>query len=96
MLDREAYIKGMKIRRKESRAYNKHQAVGAEIAEILSDKKYIAFYIKLAKEGNADILLALAKDVAQRKAVNNKGAYFMRLAAPLRPKLAIKDKQREA
>jgi hypothetical protein len=35
--------------------------------------------MKLAKERDADELLALAKSVAENKRVKNKGAYFMRV-----------------
>ncbi|MDO8516363.1 MAG: hypothetical protein Q7S28_03875 [bacterium] len=90
MLDREAYIKDLKVRSKESRAYSKHQAIGAEIGEVLQDIKHTALYIKLAKEGDPEGLLALAKDVAQRTGVSNKGAYFMRLAVPVRTTPKVK------
>jgi len=66
-------------RSKESRVYRKHQLTGLLIAEILHDEKHKALYIKLAKENNGERLLALAKDVAERKNVKNKGAYFMRM-----------------
>jgi len=67
-------------RSKESRVYRKYQLTGLLIAEILHDEKHKALYIKLAKENNGERLLALAKDVAERKNVKNKGAYFMRMA----------------
>ena len=43
------------------------------------DERHKALYIKLAKENDAERLLALAKDIAERKNVQNKGAYFMRV-----------------
>jgi hypothetical protein len=69
----------LKKRKKESRAYTPHQAMGAEIAEILGDEAHTALYIKLAKEHDAQALLRLAKDVATRHGVDNKGAYFMKI-----------------
>lgn len=74
------YLKELARRSKESRIYRKYQLTGLLIAEILHDEKHKALYIKLAKEGSGERLLALAKDVAERKNVKNKGAYFMRLA----------------
>lgn len=74
-----AYLKALKDRSRTSRAYQKHQLIGLEIAEILHDEKHIALYIKLAKNHGSDALLMLAKDVARKKNVKNYGAYFMRL-----------------
>ncbi|MDR3401420.1 MAG: hypothetical protein P4L99_02890, partial [Chthoniobacter sp.] len=50
---------------------------GLEMSQLLRDERHKALYIKLAKDGNPDKMLALAKDVATREAVKNKGAYFM-------------------
>ncbi len=71
------YIKLLKKWGKESRVYKKHQLIGLRMTEILGDEKHKSLYIKLAKTGNSDKLLRLAKDVAERKNVKNKGAYFM-------------------
>ena len=73
------YLDLIKERKKISKAYKKHQFIGLELAEILDDPGHKSFYIKLAKEENPEELLSLAKDVASRKGVRNKGAYFMRL-----------------
>jgi hypothetical protein len=73
------YIAELKRRAKESHVYRKYQLAGLEIADILGDRPHKALYIKLAKEGNARRLLAVAKDVAERKEVKNRGAYFMRV-----------------
>lgn len=73
------YLKLIRKRAKESRVYKKYQLAGLEIAEVLKDSKNKSLYIKLAKEGNPDDLLRLAKEVAYRKNVKNKGAYFMRI-----------------
>lgn len=74
---KETYLGKLARRGKESHVYRKYQLIGLEISQILSDEKHKALYIKLAKEHDADGLLRLAKDIATRGAVNNKGAYFM-------------------
>jgi hypothetical protein len=72
-----AYVKELKRRGKESHVYRKYQLIGLEISQILHDEKHKALYIKLAKEDSGDRLLGLAKDIAGRTNVKNKGAYFM-------------------
>lgn len=74
------YLAELKRRARESRIYREYQATGVEIAKILNDKKHVSLYIKLAKEGDAEALLALAKEVASRKETRKKGAYFMTVA----------------
>ena len=74
-----AYIKELKRRAAESHVYRKYQLLGLMIAEILRDEKHKSLYIKLAKEGNGERLLRLAKEVAEKKNVKNRGAYFMAL-----------------
>jgi len=76
---REKYVAELKRRGKESHVYKKYQLIGLEISQILADEKHKALYIKLAKETDADTLMRLAKDVAERPNVKNKGAYFMSL-----------------
>jgi len=78
-LSRAAYLKTLEERKKKSRVHTRHQLVGLEIAQCLRDDTHKSLYMKLAKECNADFLLALAKDVAGRPRVKNRGAYFMRL-----------------
>lgn len=75
------YIAELKRRAKESHVYRNYQLAGLEIADILEDRPHKALYIKLAKEGNTRRLLAIAKDVAERKEVKNRGAYFMKIVA---------------
>jgi hypothetical protein len=72
-----AYLKKLKDRAKESHVYRKYQLIGLEISQILEDEKHKSLYIKLAKEVGADRMMRLAKDVADRMNVKNKGAYFM-------------------
>jgi hypothetical protein len=77
----EDYLKKLRQRAKESHVYRKYQMLGLEIAQALGDEKHKALYIKLAKERNGEALLRLAKDIADRKNVRNRGAYFMRMMA---------------
>ena len=74
-----SYLDVIRERKKTSRVYVLHQATGLALAEILEDNKHKSLYIKLAKEGNSQMLIELAKDVASRRGVKNKGAYFMKL-----------------
>lgn len=74
---KEAYLAELRKRGKESHVYRKYQLIGLEISQILRDERHKALYIKLAKEGSPDRMLALAKDVASRDSVKKKGAYFM-------------------
>ncbi|HEY4496649.1 MAG TPA: hypothetical protein VI432_00685 [Candidatus Paceibacterota bacterium] len=78
MIDKE-YLELLKKRSKESRVYSPHQMVGLLIAEILGDEDHKSLYMRLAKNNNHDALIKLAKSVADRKNIKNKGAYFMRL-----------------
>lgn len=71
------YIKELKKRAKESHIYKEYQLTGVNIAEILSDEKHKALYIKLAKQKDNDMLLRLAKNINEKKGIKNKGAYFM-------------------
>ena len=78
---KETYLNKLARRGKESHVYRKYQLIGLEISQILADEKHKALYIKLAKEHDADGLMRLAKDVATRSTVKNKGAYFMTILA---------------
>jgi hypothetical protein len=78
---REKYMTELKRRGKESHVYRQYQLIGLELAELLNDRAHKALYIKLAKERDPERLLAIAKDVADRKDVKNRGAYFMRVVA---------------
>jgi hypothetical protein len=73
------YLKTLKERKNESKVYSKHQFVGLELAEILGDEKHKSLYIRLAKTHDTDKLMTLAKSIADRKNVKNKGAYFMKM-----------------
>lgn len=79
------YVKELADRKEESHVYQEFQLVGLTVADILSDRPHKALYIKLAKQFGKDRLLMVAKSVAERKDVKNKGAYFMRvLHSPLK------------
>lgn len=80
MLDRERYLSELSARRTRSRVRTRHQLIGLLIAETLQDRAHKSLYIKMAKEGDPDTLLALAKDVAERGNVEHPGAYFMTTA----------------
>lgn len=75
----EDYLEELKKRGKESKVYSAHQLVGLEIAQLLDDNKHKSLYMKLAKNNNHSVLLSLAKSVAERENVENKGAYFMKV-----------------
>ena len=71
------YIKEIKKRAVESKIYRKYQLLGLQIAKILGDESHKSLYIKLAKQGDGDRLLGQAKEIAEKRNVKNKGAYFM-------------------
>ena len=80
----ETYFNQLAKRSKKSRIHQPYQLMGLNLAEILGDRKHKSLYIKLAKKYNTDKLLQLAKSVAEKNYVNNKGAYFMKLLADLK------------
>ncbi|MDO8504297.1 MAG: hypothetical protein Q7S36_00390 [Candidatus Liptonbacteria bacterium] len=74
-----SYLDELKKRRNESKVYKEFQLTGLTVAEILGDQSHKSLYIKLAKSAEKGKLLALAKDVSERKNIKNKGAYFMKV-----------------
>lgn len=78
-MEERTYFDILKERAKTSRVYQKFQLTGLLISQLLDDEKHKSLYIKLAKEGNQQRLLELARDISDRKNVKNKGAYFMRM-----------------
>ncbi|KKS87725.1 hypothetical protein A2116_01325 [Candidatus Jorgensenbacteria bacterium GWA1_49_17] len=82
--NKKSYLDLLKERKTDSRVYFHHQSVGLELAETLEDKGHKSLYMKLAKDYDAQALLELAKDVAMRSNVQNKGAYFMKLLPSVR------------
>ena len=75
----EDYLERLKERGKTSRVYREYQLVGLMVAEVLGDEKHKSLYIKLARKHGSERILQLAKSVAERKGVKNKGAYFMKM-----------------
>lgn len=75
------YLSRLHQRKKESHIHREFQSIGIEVAELLGDIAHKALYIKLAKMYGKDKILPLAKDVADRKNIRNKGAYFMKILA---------------
>jgi hypothetical protein len=79
------YLELLRERARKSRVYSSHQLIGLTVAQILGDEKHKSLYIKLAKENKGRDLIELAKSVADRGGVKNKGAYFMRLVQKFGP-----------
>ena len=75
------YLKNLKARGKDSHVYRKYQLLGLEISQILQDEKHKSLYIKLAKERGGEKMMRIAKEVAERRGIKNKGAYFMKVIA---------------
>ncbi len=86
------YLKTLKERAKKSRVYKKYQFTGLLIAQLLNDEKHKSLYIKLAKKHSGDHLLSIAKDVSERKKIENKGAYFMKVLMKTYPDI-LKNKK---
>ena len=76
---RQDYFKTLKERAKKSRVYKPHQLTGLTLTEILEDPSHKSLYMRLAKDYNNDELLRIAKNLAERKNIENKGAYFMKV-----------------
>ena len=71
------YLEVLKQRARESRIYKPCQAIGLDITDLLKDLEHKSLYMRLAKQYDNHALLQLAKQIAERKDVVNKGAYFM-------------------
>jgi hypothetical protein len=84
-MEKKDYLEILKERAKTSRVYKKYQLTGLLIAQLLNDEKHKSLYIKLAKKHDSDDLLRIAKEVAERKNVENKGAYFMEVLNKTHP-----------
>lgn len=77
--DQGSYIKALKTRGVKARVTQQFQLIGLEVALALKDMAHKAIYIKHAKEFGADRVLAIAKDVADRRDVKNPAAYYMKM-----------------
>ena len=73
------YLDILKKRSKESKVYKPHQLTGLILAEILEDPEHKSLYMKLSKVYDNQELIKLAKNLSERKNIDNKGAYFMRM-----------------
>ncbi len=73
------YIGALKQRGAKARVTERFQLIGLEIAVTLQDLAHKALYIKYAKELGEQQMLSLAKDIAERRDVKNRGAYFMKV-----------------
>lgn len=74
-----SYVKVLAARKKTSSPISRgYQLTGLMVADLLGDRAHKHLYLKLAREYETTALLSLAKDVADRKGVTNRGAYFMR------------------
>jgi len=71
------YLTELKKRAGESHIYRNYQMVGLEISRLLGDPQHKTLYIKIAKSYNRQLLLEIAKNVAESKTVLNRGAVFM-------------------
>ncbi|OGG37763.1 hypothetical protein A2110_02185 [Candidatus Jorgensenbacteria bacterium GWA1_54_12] len=78
-MDTETYLGRMRERKRRGAVTTSHQLTGLTLAEILGDEAHKSLYMRLAKTYSEQRLIALAKDIAERKRVANKGAYFMRV-----------------
>lgn len=76
---KEEYFQKLQERSKKSRVYRPHQLTGLELAEILEDSSHKSLYMKLSKVYDNHELLCLAKNLAERQNIENKGAYFMKI-----------------
>ncbi|MEK7115003.1 MAG: hypothetical protein AAB847_01445 [Patescibacteria group bacterium] len=73
------YLETLTERSKKSKIYKSYQLLGLTLAEILDDNKHKSIYMKMAKKHNGSHLLHLAKKIAEKKNIINKGAYFMKI-----------------
>lgn len=78
------YLKTLEARGVPQRVTRPYQWAGLEIATLLHDLKHRSLYIKLAKEYDPALLFRIAKQVAERRTVRNKGAYFMTMLKDVR------------
>lgn len=58
------------------------QLLGWDLAQTLNDEKHLGLYLRLAKRYPESFLrgiLSEVKDIASRKKIENKGAYFTKI-----------------
>lgn len=76
---KKAYLDELARRQQDGHISKSYQLTGLEIANILEDWQHKSLYIKIAKEHGESKMLQLAKSVAEKRDVRNKGAYFMQI-----------------
>ena len=74
-----SYMDRLKERGEGGRVTKSYQMTGLQLANILDDQKHKGLYMRLAKKYNNNDLMILAKDVADRPNISNRGAYFMKV-----------------
>jgi hypothetical protein len=89
------YLDVIKERTKKVRVHKKFQFTGLAVAKLLNDEKHKSLYIKLAKKHDEQKLIILAKNISERKDIQNKGAYFMRVFYQKLCKKQIRTAQRQ-
>mgnify|MGYP001591339512 CR=1 FL=1 len=92
--DYKDYFELIKDRAKRSHVYKKFQLTGLMISQILNDEKHKSLYIKMAQKYDGDELIRLAKDVAERRGIKNRGAYFMKIISQTHHEI-LKDRKNE-
>lgn len=83
-LNPKEYLQLIAKRATQKRISHQFQLIGLEIAVLLRDTEHKSLYIKYAKEYGSDRMLALAKDISQRRGIDNMGAYFMTVVENLK------------
>lgn len=78
------YFETLRKRAAKSKVYQLHQSTGLTLAEILRDFNHRSLYMRLAKTYDNNELLRIAKDIAERGNVKNRGAYFMKVLKTLK------------
>ena len=77
-MDIKEYSKTLEERKKKTRVTRNFQLIGLLISQILTDEKHKSLYIKLAQKIDNQLLMGIAKDVADRR-IDRPGAYFMKV-----------------
>ena len=72
------YLAALTERAKKSKVHKPYQLLGLTLSQLLEDEKHKSLYMGMAKKYNNDYLLSLAKRVAEKGGISNKGAYFMK------------------
>ncbi len=90
------YVKTLKERVKKSRVYVPFQSTGLLLAELLHDQEHKSLYMRLAKLYDNPQLIRIAKDLAERKNIDNRGAYFMKMLKELKRNQADQDQKKPA